>query len=74
MRKIKHVYATNDQWVRVHRYPSTGPRSADGSEWIIKAVLGVAGIWFGVCLLSLLVKLLMPILILGVGGIFLFSK
>ena len=73
MRKVKHVYARDDQWVRVHRQPSPAPRSGGGSDWLFTAILWVAGIWFGLYLLAELVKMLMPFLMLGLLG-FIFLK
>lgn len=64
-RNIRHVHASNDEWVRVHRQPAP-PSSGNDALWrLALKVGGGIALFFIVCQI---IKAMLPFLVLGALG------
>ena len=60
-KRVRHIQASNDEWIRIHR---GGGSSGGGSDWVWKIVLALVGLIIAVQIL----QAIGPFLIFGLMG------
>lgn len=69
-RKIRHIHAENNGWVRVHRAQSTTHPASNRGDWLWAAGFKIGGAILAFVIICKIITALMPFLLLGALGWF----